>query len=190
MRHVLELRYPRDLVMIGAVFGVAAFAWAGWAQEGPPDGVVWRIVLGALSLAGVALAALSIPVAIRHWKTPTAIDFGSTSFRVYVIVFWAEVVVAAVLAFLAAGAGRSDLVAPLILAVVGVHFFALAMVFHQPVLHLAAAVLTAFAVVAALVRVEDVAPSFWCGILAAPVFLAIGTWCLSAGNAAFRSAAV
>ena len=181
---MLDLQYPRDLVMIGAVFGAAAFVWAGWAQENPPGHVAWRVVLGCLSVAGLVLAALSIPVAVRHWHATTAIDPGSTAFRGYVIVFWLEVIVAAVLGVLAGRAGRSDLIAPLILAVVGVHFVALAVVFQQPVLHLAAATLTMIAVVAALLRVEAVAPSFWCGILGAPVFLAIGGWCLVAGRAA------
>ena len=181
---MLDLQYPRDLMMIAAVFGVAAFAWAGWGQENPPGQVGWRVVLGGLSVAGLALAALSVPIAVRHWRTPTAIDPGGAAFRGYLIVFWAEVIVAAVLAVVAGRAGRSDLVAPLILAVVGVHFVALAVVFQQPVLHLAAAVLTIVAVVAAVLPVQGVAPSFWCGILGAPVFLAIGGWCLVAGRTA------
>ena len=185
---MLDLQYPRELVMIGAVFGVAAFAWAGWGQENPPGHVAWRVVLGGLSVAGLVLAALSVPIAIRHWRTPTAIDPGGTAFRVYLIVFWLEVIIGAVLAFLAARAGRPDLVAPLILAVVGVHFFALAIVFHQPVLHVAAAVLTMIAILAALLRVEAFSPSFWCAILGAPVFLAIGGWCLAAGKAVLGAA--
>ena len=98
--------------------------------------------------------------------------------------FWVEVVVAVVLAIVAVRAGRSDLIAPLIMVVVGVHFFALAVVFGQPVLHLAGALITAIGIVAAFLPREIAAPSFWCGILGAPVFLAIGAWCLIAGRAA------
>ncbi|NMD47296.1 MAG: hypothetical protein GYA85_11090 [Propionibacterium sp.] len=97
-------------------------------------------------------------------------------------------IIGAVLAVLAARAGRPDLVAPLILAVVGVHFFALAVVLQQPVLHVAAAVLTMIAILAALLRVEGLSPSFWCAILGAPVFLAIGGWCLAAGKAVLGAA--
>jgi len=185
---VLELDYPRDLVMIGAVFGMAAFVWAGWAQEQPPAGAVWRVVLAVLSVLGLALMALSIPLAIKNWGTPSAINPHTTGFVVYVIVFWVEVAVAVVLAIIATRAGRSDLIAPLIMLIVGIHFFALALVFHQPVLHLAGALITAIAIVAAFVPLEIAARSFWCGVLGAPVFLAIGAWCYVAGRTAFASA--
>jgi hypothetical protein len=177
---MLDVAYPRDLVMIGVVFGVAAFVWAGWAQEKPPAHWGWRVVLGALGIAGLALAGLSIPVAVRNWRTPTAIDPASGGFRVYLIIVAVEVVVAAVLAIIVSRRRRSDLIAPLILGVVGVHFFALAVVFGQPVLHLAAVLITAVAIVAALRR-SSAARSFWCGLLAAPIFLAIGTWCAVVG---------
>lgn len=184
---MLDLGHPRDLIMIGAIFGLAAFVWAGWAQENPPAQTAWRVVLGVLSLLGVALVAFSVPLAITHWGDGTAIDPHTRAFVVYVIVFWAEFVIAAVLAFVAIRAGRSDLVAVLILAVVGIHFFALAMVFGQPVLHLAGGLLTAIAVVAAFLPRDAAAPSFWCGLLAAPVFLGIGAWCLIAGHAAVNA---
>jgi hypothetical protein len=183
---MLDRRYPRDLVMIGVVFGIAAFVWAGWAQESPPAAVVWRVVLAILSAAGIALVALSIPVAIRHWHTATAIDPKSTGFRWYVIIFWAEVIVAAVLSFLAVHEGRSDLLAPLIQGVVGVHFFALAVVFRQFVLHVAAVLLTVIAVLAGLLSTDPVAPSFWCGLFGSPVLLIIGAACLLGGRREFR----
>ena len=186
---MLNLDYPRDLVMTGAIFGVAAFVWAGWAQEQPPGQVIWRVVLGILSGAGLALAALSIPTAIRFWHTATAINPSGVAFKVYVGVFWVEVVIAAVLAFLASRAGRGDLIAPLIMVVVGVHFFALAFVFDQPVLHLAAVLITVVGVVAAFLPHDTIAASFWCGVLGAPIFLAIGAWCTVAGWAALRAPA-
>lgn len=62
--HMLDLGYARDLVMVGAIFGVAGFVWAGWAQENPPKLWGWRVVLALHGLAGLALAALSIPLAI------------------------------------------------------------------------------------------------------------------------------
>ncbi len=184
---MLNLEFPRDLVMTGAIFGVAAFVWAGWAQEQPPGSWVWRVVLSAMLVLGLLLAGISIPIAVRNWRTPTAIDPASVSFRGYLIVVAIEVVLAAVIAVVAIRADRSDLVAPLILAVVGVHFFALAVVFAQPVLHVAAALLVIVAITAALLPRSEVAPSFWCGILGAPVFLAIGAWCAVAGAGALAS---
>lgn len=183
---MLNLDHPRDLVMIGAVFGLAAFIWAGWGQENPPAHVVWRVLLGVFSAAGLALVALSVPVAIRHWHTSTALTPSGTGFTVYIIVFWAEVVIAALLAIFVSRAGHSEWIAPIIMVVVGVHFFALAFVFAQPVLHLAAVLITVTGIVAWLIPTEDISPSFWCGVFGAPIFLAIGTWCYLAGAAALR----
>ncbi|HET6302235.1 hypothetical protein [Microbacterium sp.] len=179
--------FPRDLVFTAALFGVAAFVWAGWAQESPPRSIWWRVLLGALSLAGVALAALTIPTLIANWGSPSALRPGTGAFITYIVVFWVEFVLAGVLAFFAIRAGLSDLVAPLILAIVGVHFFALAPVLGQPVLFIPAVLLTLIAVGAAVLPASDVAHSFWCGVVGAPVFLAIGAWCGVVGTNALNS---
>ncbi|QIM21006.1 hypothetical protein G7075_07450 [Phycicoccus sp. HDW14] len=173
---MLDTMHPRDLVMIGAVFGLATVLWAGWAQEAPPRAWVWRAVLGLLSVAGLALAAWSATLAVRHWGSGTAIEPGSRAFTVYLVVFWVEVLVAGVAGVLLARTGHSDLLAPLVLLVVGVHFVALAGVFGQPVLHLAAGLLSGVAVLAALLPSSTAAHSFWCGVLGAPVFLGLGLW--------------
>jgi hypothetical protein len=85
-------------------------------------------------------------------------------------------------------AGRSDLIAPLVLLIVGIHFLPLAWVFGQPIMAVAGIVASAIAIGAALVPADTVARSFWCGLLTAPVLLAIGTWCTVAGLQAFRDA--
>ncbi len=72
------------------------------------------------------------------------------------------------------------------LALVGVHFLAPAPVFGQPVLYLAAVLLTAIAVLAALVPGTMADRSFWCGVLGAPVFPAIGGWATVAATTVFR----
>jgi hypothetical protein len=123
---MIDPSFPRDLVMIGAVFGLAAFIWSGWAQEAPPDRAVFRIVLGGLSAAGLTLAVPSIFLAIGNWSEPSAIATGTTAFTIYIVVVWAEIIAAAVLSFLALRSGHPEVVAPLILAIVGIHFFALA----------------------------------------------------------------
>jgi hypothetical protein len=185
---VLDLGFPRDLVMIGAIFGVAAFVWAGWAQEQPPGGVGWRIALAVLSALGLALAAVSIPVAIANWGAGSAFSAKTAAFVVYVVVFWVEVAIMIGLSIWANVAGRSDLIAPLILAVVGVHFLPLAWVFGQPLLAVVGVVLAAAAVFAAFTSTGEVARSFWCGVIAAPVLVAAGAWCTAAGIAALRAA--
>ncbi len=70
---MLEVGYPRDLAMIGAIFGMATFVWSGWAQERPPKHGAWRVTLALLGLAGLALISLSVPMAVRHWDTATAL---------------------------------------------------------------------------------------------------------------------
>ena len=60
---MIDLAYPRDLVMTAAIFGVAAFAWSGWAQERPPAGWVSRAALAMLGLVGIVMAAVAIPAA-------------------------------------------------------------------------------------------------------------------------------
>lgn len=181
---MIDLAHPRDLVMIGAIFGLAAFIWAGWAQEAPPKGLIFRIVLGVLAVAGLALSVPSILTAIRNWSESSAFTTGTTAFTIYIIVFWAEVIIGAVASFFATRAGQAEIIAPIILAIVGIHFFVLALVFAQPVLHLAGALLTIIAVLAFVLPRDIAAPSFWCGVFGAPVFLGIGLWCLLAGSRA------
>ncbi|MGO0603639.1 hypothetical protein [Brevibacterium linens] len=184
---MIDLAHPRDLVMIGAIFGLAAFIWSGWAQEAPPKALVWRLVLAGLGVAGLALAVPSILTAIGNWAEPSAFTAGTSAFTLYLIVFWAEIIIGAVASFYLIRVGQAENVAPLILAIVGVHFFALAVVFGQPVLHLAGLLLTVIAVVAFVLPRETAAPSFWCGILGAPVFLSLGLWCLLAGRSALSA---
>ena len=169
--------FSRDLLMTGAIFGIATFMWAGWAQERPPKHWIWRVILGVLSLAGAALAGISLPAAIRNWSEPTAITWGGTASTWYVIVFWVEVMVMVALSIWARRRRRTDLIAPLILAVVGIHFIPLAWVFAQPILAVAGVLMAVVAVVAALVPDKVAARSFWCGIIAAPILLGVGTAC-------------
>ncbi len=64
--------------------------------------------------------------------------------------------------------------------IVGVHFIPLAWVFGQGILLLAAVLLVAAAAAAIALR-GRAAPSFWCGVLAAPVFVVLGAWSLLTG---------
>lgn len=181
---MLDLNFPRDLVMTGLIFGAVAFIWAGWAHERPPAGRGWRILLVGLQVAGLVLLAAGIWAAVRYWSTPTAIDPGSAAFFWYVVVFWLEVVVGVGLAILFARTARAHLIAPMVLIIVGLHFFPLAFVFGQPLLLVAALLITAAGVAALLLPRTVAAPSFWCGILAAPIFLVLGVIFLAAGDRA------
>lgn len=58
-----------------------------------------------------------------------------------------------------------------------IHFLPLAWVFAQPIFVVAGVLITAAAVVAARVKDEKAARSFWCGILGGPILLGVGTIC-------------
>ena len=176
--------FPRDLLMTGAIFGVAAFVWAGWAQERPPKHWIWRLVLAVLGLGGAALAGISLPAAIKNWSGPTAISSGSPALIVYIVVFWLEVAVMIALAIWASRKKRQDLIPVFVLAVVGVHFIPLAWVFGQPIYALAGVIVAALALVIARMQDKHAARSFWCGLFAAPVLLVVGVVCTLAGFAA------
>ncbi|MFV4914575.1 hypothetical protein PFZ49_13810 [Microbacterium lacticum] len=184
---LIDDAYPRDLVMTAAIFGVAAFVWSGWAQEGPPRPVVWRVVLAGLGVIGLVVAGFAIPLVVRHWSDGTAMRFQGTAWVAYLIVVAIEVVACVALVVWVTLARRSDLIAPLILAVVGIHFAPLAFVFGQPIMAWAGAALTVIAVVAALLPASDIARSFWCGLLGAPVLLLAAIPCLLVGRAALAS---
>lgn len=176
--------FPRDLLMTGAIFGVAAFVWAGWAQERPPKHWIWRVILAVLSLAGAALAGISLPQALRNWSEPTAISTGTPAFIVYVVVFWLEVAAMIALAIWASRKKRQDLIPVFVLAVVGIHFVPLAWVFGQPLFFVAGMLLIGISVIAAYRPEKIAARSFWCGLFAAPVLLIAGAVCIVAGFAA------
>ncbi|WP_435748688.1 DUF7010 family protein [Microbacterium sp. PMB16] len=180
---MIVTEFPRDLLMTGAIFGVAAFVWAGWGQERPPKHWIWRVVLGLLSLGGAALAGISIPAAIRNWSSDTAIVVGGPAFIWYIVIFWLEVIAIVVLAIWATRRKRKDLIAPIVLVIVGIHFIPLAWVFAQPIYAVVGVLVTAAAVVAALVKDESAARSFWCGILGAPILLGAGAVCATAAFA-------
>ena len=73
------------------------------------------------------------------------------------------------------------------LIIVGLHFVPLAFVFGQPIIMLAAAVITAAGVASVFLPGKVAAPSFWCGILAAPIFLILGAVALVAGIGALSA---
>ena len=181
---ILNFEYGRDLVMIAVIFSGAAFVWAGWAQERPPRGALWRIVLVLLQLIALAILAFGIPIAVQHWETPTALASASTALVWYIVVFWLEVIAIVGFSIYFVRTGRGALIAPLVLTVVGLHFVPLAFVFAQWILLIAAVLLTAAGVGAAFLPQRLAAPSFWSGILAAPILLVLAAVCLAAGTGA------
>lgn len=180
----VDLEYARDLVMTGAIFGLASFIWAGWAQERPPAGIAWRIVLGALSAGGLVLLAFAVPTAIQYWDTPTTLVRGNPALLGYIIVFWLEILAIVAFVIFYARTKRPHLLAPTILVIVGIHFAPLSILFGQPLMMIAAVLVTAAGVAAFFLPHKNIASSFWCGILATPVLLVVGTIALVAASTA------
>ena len=153
----------------------------------PPTGLVWRVLLVALQVGGLVLMGFGITAAVRFWDTPTTLSSGSPALTWYIVVFWVEVVAIVVLTIRFLRTKRSWLIAPTVMIVVGLHFVPLAFVFGQPLIMVAAVLITAVGVIALFLPRSVAATSFWCGILSGPVFLAIGTWALVAGWSALAS---
>lgn len=173
--------FPRDLLMTGAIFGVAAFVWAAWGRERPPKHRLWPVVLTVMQVASAALAVAGLTLASIRWvDSPTAIPDGGPAFIAYVITFWVEVAVITVLLILAARRKRKDLFAPLVLAVVGIHFIPLAWVFGQPIYVVTGVVATAIAIAAGFAPDKVAARSFWCGFLGGGTMLVVGAICVFA----------
>lgn len=181
---MFDLTFPRDLLFTGALFGFVAFMWAGWAHERPPRGAVWRVVLVAIQVAGLALVGFGLPPLIRNWGSPSALVSGSPALIWYIVIAWIEIIAIAAIAIWLVRTKRSELIAAPAMVIVGLHFVPLSFVFGQPILMVAAIVLTAIGIVAFFLPRRVAAPSFWCGILGGPVFLVIGAVSLLAGLAA------
>src|SRR5215213_8575647 len=60
----------RDRAVTAAIFGLAAAAWFGWAQQSPPVG--WSIPLAVGSVAGLAMMAGGILLVLRRRRGPSA----------------------------------------------------------------------------------------------------------------------
>jgi hypothetical protein len=133
------------------------------------------------------LVGFGIPIAIRNWNTPSAIGGMNPALIAYIVVFWVEVAVIIGLAIFLARTNQSQFLAPAVLIIVGVHFVPLSFVFGQPIIMLAAVLITAAGVAALFLPRDGIAPSFWCGILAAPIFLALGVVALVTGANALKA---
>lgn len=161
--------------MTAAIFGFFAGGWFGWAQDDPPQG--WRRPLTAGSVISIIVAVTGGLVAWQNWSTGTAFD--ENTGPIFGVIVGIEVVLAVGGALMLSRRGRSELVAPWVALVVGLHFFPMAPLLRYPLLYLVAILLTIVALVSVpLARARGIATSAVTGVLAGAVLLAAALYSL------------
>lgn len=138
----------RDLAVNGAILGVAAAAWFGWAQEAPPAG--WPVALGIGSVLGLLIAVFGVVTARRNRASGSAMAEWSGR-RQYYRTVGLEGGLIVVGAVALGSTHHSAYVAPWVLFVVGAHFLPLSRLFAIRLLVPAGVLLAVAAVVAVVV---------------------------------------
>ncbi|MEU3305528.1 hypothetical protein ACWGSK_05305 [Nocardiopsis sp. NPDC055551] len=151
-----------DLAVTTAVFGLFSFAWFGWAQERPPgDRVRWALGAGSLLALGLTVYGVTRVLDSRSEGVIAAGD----NLRTYLIVVGLEFALALVGAIVLRFVDRSEYTSAWICLVVGAHFFPLAPLLNQPILHLVGVLLCAWPFLAVRgARRHDVSISFATGV--------------------------
>jgi hypothetical protein len=136
--------FARDAAMTAVIFGFAASAWFGWAQQRPP--ARWRPWLIAGSIVSLAAFVAGAVLAWQRWDDGTAFD-RDTSIR-FGIVVGLEVLLGAAGAVVLAARGRRDVLPAWIALVVGVHLFPVAALIDYPWISVVGALVTLVGLVA------------------------------------------
>ena len=168
------MQYARDSAMTALILGFFASSWFGWAQERPP--AAWKRPLIAGAVLSLAVAVTGGVFAWRNWSGASALS-APGAMRRYGIIVGVEFAIAAAGAVAIAVRRRQKYLAPWICLVVGVHFWPMAPVLHNPSLFVLGALLTAVAVAGGLAsRRNGPAPSAVTGAGAGVCLLAFATW--------------
>ncbi|MGD7707387.1 hypothetical protein [Microlunatus sp. Y2014] len=168
---MFETEFVRDLLFTAGLFGFVTFVWSGWAQEGPPSTAA-RIYLGGMSVIGAAVAGIGLYNGIMIWGSGSSMVFGEASFTTYLVMCVLELVAAGVAAIILKRRDQMKWFAPTLLLIVGIHFAPMGWVFQLPVMYVVTGLIIIAALAAFKLPHEKNEPSFWCGALAAPIFLA------------------
>lgn len=167
----VKAEFLRDAAMTGTILGFAGMVWFGWAQEAPPPGA--RKWLGLGSVLSVLLAIGAGIFSWRHWHDGSAID-AVTGPR-FGIVVGIEFAAAGIGAAILAARKRSELIAPWIAFVVGVHFIPLASILRIPLLFPVAVLVAVGAWLSVRVaKARDLTVSFVTGAITGSVLLLFG----------------
>lgn len=173
-RHTNATR--RDRATSALILGVAAMAWFGWSQEGPPAG--WVLPLRVGSGFGLLVAALAAIVVWRCRHGASAMADPRVR-RVYYRVIGIEVAAIAVGATALGIIGRSSYLAPWTLFVVGLHFVPLSRLFGDRSLTHAGGLLVAVSAVSVTAGlIWTVTPSAVAGGGGGLILLVFAAWSL------------
>jgi hypothetical protein len=145
--------HRRTAALTAVIFGLFSIGWFQWAQAVPAGRLgVWFDAGSAVALA-VAIAGVAALI-----RSPGRELAGDTN-RKYGVIVAVEFVAAFGGSALLGATGHADYIPPFVAAVVGLHFPFLAPVLGDPLLVVLGAVVTAIAVVAAVLGLTtDVAP--------------------------------
>ncbi|MCM3378946.1 hypothetical protein MKZ27_07775 [Bacillus sp. FSL R5-0394] len=141
---MMELEYIRDYVMYTAIFGMFSFIWFGWAQENPRKN--WRKYMGIASGIALLVCLIGVYLSVTNWEEATALS-EMNALTTYIIVFYAQLIIGGLGAFLLTRKKKKDYVAPWIAFLVGVHFFWLVNVFDDFGLYILAVLMIIIAVI-------------------------------------------
>ncbi|GLZ79947.1 hypothetical protein Afil01_47540 [Actinorhabdospora filicis] len=158
----MKAEFLRDAAMTAVIFGFVGMGWFGWAQEAPPKRMQkW---LGIGSGIGIAIALAGGLIAWRNWDAGTAID-AETGPRFGIIV-GIEFGLAGLGAVLLIWRKLGAWIAPWIAFVVGVHFYPLAPLLKEPMLHVTATLVTLGSLLAAWIAWKrKLTPSYVTGVI-------------------------
>ncbi|ALX48296.1 hypothetical protein [Lentibacillus amyloliquefaciens] len=130
--------------MYTAIFGMFSFVWFGWAQENPRKN--WRMYIGVASGTALLVCLIGVYLSVTHWDAATTLS-EMDSLITYIIVFYAELIIGGLGAFLLIQKKKRDYVAPWIAFIVGAHFFWLVNVFKDPSLYILAVLMIVIAII-------------------------------------------
>lgn len=172
----------RDSGLTALILGVFAIAWFGWGQAQASGALT--VLLTAGSSAAAVVAALGALRAFRRPRAESALRDRAVGRR-YGIVVGVEFASAGLGAGVLSALGAPDYIPVWVCAVVGLHFFALAVVLDAPGLRGLGGSVTAVAAIALIAGVlTNVAPSGVTGSGAGLALLAYACVTLRAADAA------
>ena len=122
-------RSPLSRGITAVIFGCFGLMWFGWGKEAPPGWLspwlsVGMVVAVAVGIAGVA-------VCFRH-RTAQAPARDRVERRRYGVVVGIEFAAIGILAAVLGATGHAAFIPVVVAAVVGLHFYPLATVLHDP----------------------------------------------------------